>query len=241
MTVISTYYKKLVELGMKDVDQWDNVTFGVLEANFNKFSPAYQQVAGAQKHYLYEFLKKLFLISMGPQMVHKNRNSPSALKKLGKYRPALLADNIQWAVDFENNGVQQGHPAADPDNVKLGRHVKELFGHCIKYKYDQQVPHFRMEAETDDLLDRALTLYTIWNYRYVTYFMTQNPTPSQCPAGHKWSIVPHVAAHTVLSLVASMNEAGRNSAAWGTYRPISLMMAGAGFQQTCDGQAMAFC
>lgn len=243
-SVLTKYYKELVQLGKKDINQWDNLTFGVLGANFKKFSPLYMAARGEIKGFLYEFLKKLFLISMGPQMVHKYRNNPSKLQELGKYRPASLADNIQWAVNYENNGVKKKHAAADPENVELGRHVKQLFGHCIKYSYRKKVPHLQMEAQ-DDLLDRAIALYTIWNYRYVTYFMTQNPALTKCSIGplkrkHKWTVVPHVIAHGVLSLIASMNEGGPLMSSWGTYRPISLMMAGAGLQQTCKGKVSAF-
>jgi len=237
-STLTAYYDEMVDLGLKDINKWDNMTFRILSSNFQKFGMAYQHASGMQKQYLYEYLKKLFLISVGPQMVHRNRRSPGKLKEISPYRPASLAANIQWAVEFENLGVQQGHPAADPENVALGRRVLQLFGHCLDFSYNSNVPHLRMQAD-DDLLDHAVLLYTIWNYRYVTYFITQNPTPAQCPAGHKWSPVPHVAAHSLVSLIGSMNEGGNDLSAWGTYRPITLMMAGAGLEQSCGGQTQA--
>lgn len=237
-STLSAYYAELTDLGVKDIDQWDNMTFRILSANFQKYGMAYQGATGAQKNYLYEYLKKLFLISVGPQMVHRFRNSRAKLEEVSPYRPALLAANIEWAVDFENLGVQQGHPAADPENVELGRKVMQLYGHCINYFYDQSTPHLRMEAY-DDLLDHAVLLYTIWNYRYVTYFTTQNPAPAMCPNGHKWSVVPSVAAHSVVSLIGSLNEAGDTLTSWSTYRPISLMMAGGGIEQSCSGETQA--
>jgi len=234
-STITSYYKDLTTLGLRDINEWDNVTFGILNHQFNKLGPAYMHATGEMKHYLHEYLKKLFLISVGPQMVHRFRDSSAKLAENSKYRPALLYANIQWAIEFESHGVQLGHPAADPENVELGKKVLQLYGQCINYFYSHSVPHLRMEAE-DDLLDHAILLYTIWNYRYVTYFMTQNPTPAQCGSGNSWSMVPHVAAHSIISLIGSMDLAGDTMGAWGTYRPLSLMMAGAGMVQTCDGQ-----
>jgi len=228
-----TAYFRLARKG--DVKVWDKSVFNILKLVWRKLAPAYTQSKGANKYFLYEYLKKSFLISFGNVMAVRANGDMDKLNEILPGRPASLYDNIEWAVDFENNGVKLGHKFADSNNVALGREVMKLFGYCLDYYYDSNT-HVRLRGKSGDLLERAVLLYTIWNYRYITYFVSQNPTPGQCGSGNSWSPVPLVATHAVVSLIGGTAIGGLEG--WLSYRGITLMCAGYGIQQDCSGKVM---
>ena len=171
-------------------------------------------------------------------------------RKKQHLRRALFYDNVKWAVDYESKGLNK---FADPDNVKLGQEVLKLSKSCLFWEAHKTPPQLRMtpgdpSAKNDGLLNRALLMYTVWNYRYVNYYTVQesvkvaceNPVKKLLFGGlplipSKWAHVPHVILHTVGSLVSSLNLASPNLVEWTFFRLISLETAGAGAMQKCDG------
>jgi len=233
----------LDKVGNSDLGTWGDLTFPILEKNLQSYSQVYRWGFGSPKIFAYEFLKKHFLIMLTSKVVDKFRSDPVALAEILEfYRPALLFANIEWAVNFENEGVEKGHATADPENVKLGRVVMDLWGHCLGFQYSATPPNLMLDAGSKGMMERSLMLYTVWNYRYVTYFTSIHPLYTVCKKelwNNHYTNVPHVVQHVVVSLAGSLNEAGPDLRSWGTWRGISLMMAGCSVAQDCGSGAVS--
>jgi len=138
------------------------------------------------------------------------------------YRTLVLYTNIAWAVDIENTY----NPSKE--NVLVGQKVMKLLESCIQYTKSPTGSY--LFSVNGGVVPRFLSLYTLWNYRFVKfYYSVLHPVGQICKVttGNNDAYLFSIQVlHAFQSLAQSISLSSISGEEYALFRSKTLIAAG---------------